>query len=188
MALVPTFTAIVSTNKGDYVTLYDTTDDQASNPNSYGNPNSDITDITAASVVVTDVDGKEVLSQDLLSVYPTTADEFALITSLDWSKDDGYYKFTFSVTYGGASAGDYTYEYEMVYFGNAKNAEENLWLSAYPDETCKCSDQRILDAAMTASKLLYGIKAASTSNNLASITQMVAMSKKIIALSERYCF
>lgn len=188
MSLTPKHEFILSYNKGDYITMYDTIGAYSiSNPGGWGSPNSGIDNVTSAIVSVEDTDGNVVLTQDVTSVYPSTVGDPIIVATIDWAKDDGYYKFTTTIITETLDPGTYVSTYETVFFANALNACADLWVNAYPGQDCRCPDKRVLEAAIEAENLINGIKYAAGAYNIANVDKIVASSKKIIQLAEMYC-
>lgn len=169
---------------GDTIDFYDVSGlyDANSNLTGYGSPNYDLDDIESAELKIYDIDNNLILTESI--TYPETATESMKLKSFDWSLADNYYKFILSIT---TSIETITGTFETVFFTNALNCLEDLWLNAFPNSNCKCPNKNILDAAIEAQNLLYGIKASSVSYELTNLKLILNASSKICALSKKYC-
>lgn len=186
MALNPKYTVVFSYPKGDYITIYDTTGlYSGTNTGGWKTPNEDVTDIISATVSCINSLGTEVFTANLFANYPgSTTTEIINLSNYNWELDDDYYNFMFTLI---TSQGTYSYVYETVYFGNARNCTSNLWFNAFPNEDCSCPNERILGLAKEAQILLYGIKAAATSYNTTNAVKIKNASKKICLIANKYC-
>jgi hypothetical protein len=182
MALSLSFDAEID-ELGTSVYLYDITGryDGSSNTTGWdvlanGGPNDHLSDVTAASVTVYDVDGNSLSTINLLSSYTTLAASEPTskmkVASLSWGNADGYYKFIFTIT----TASDIIEEIEEIFLKNTEIAVDTLWLRVFNNGSCNCNSKDAREA-IRAEVIFKGMEA-----NKSDIT--AANLKKIVSLAE----
>lgn len=186
MAISPKYQVIFSESKGDHITIYDITGlYSGTNLTGWGSPNDALTDIISANVSCINSLGEEVVTFNLLPNYPSSSTtEIINLSDYDWALEDDYYNFIFTIV---LTSDTYTYNYETVYFGNARNCADLLWVNAFPNQDCSCPNEKLISLAQDVEILLYGIKAASTSYNTANAVKIKNASQKICSIANKYC-